>query len=318
MALVDTEITALATKAIDEKLILDIFNKTPALKRLRSKQKKIDGGITITAPLAIDSSGEGGFYESRDALSLSAYDAISNSVHQWRWFNETMVLYKPDLAKASGKNAKQNLLSAKLKVMEANAIKKMELAFFSDGTASTGTLSTSQWDGVRAFLQSSGTYGGIASTDLAHWVIGALDDNGGTLRSLTQAILDANFDAAVDGNEGPSVAYCQKGVFTKIKGLLTGIQRIGADSSLSGAGHKGTELMYNGIPYIVSNNMFANSIVHLSEEHVKLYVHNQHDMRRQSIKDLETADAMVERIFMYGNVVADSLKYNSRINDLTV
>lgn len=109
-----------------------------------------------------------------------------------------------------------------------------------------------------------------------------------------------------------------KNVFSKFKGLLTGQQRVTREDTVSGQGHKGQEIVYNGIPHMIENQMPGNTLFYIDLESFKLHVHQDHNMRRQSIKDLESADALLERIFLYGNTVASERKYHSRVNDITV
>jgi hypothetical protein len=314
-----TQVTAITHDAIKE-MTEGIFTGNRTMSRLREKQELEEGGNKILAPLmtADDTNSTGSFYSPRDTLSLDEYDGISASSHDWKYLEESVVIYKPDIAKNSGKLGVLKLIDKKVRQAELAFLQRSIKGALSDGTSSTGALSDKQFIGLQAIIASSGTYGGISSTDLATW-ISTVDDNSGSLRALTQAIVDKNFDSAnEEGRGGPTMGLMDKNVFTKFKGILTGIQRTTRESTLGGLGHKGTVIVYNGIDYMVENQMPASTLFHVDEDHFKLHVHKDHNMRRQSIQDLETADALLERIFCYGNVVASERKFHSRVNDITV
>jgi hypothetical protein len=320
MALTYTQLTALTNKLIKKKLTEGVFKNDALLARFRKNQELEDGGTKITCPLfSVDDTGSTGeFYEPTDALALTTYDGISASEHEWRYIQESIVIYKADIAKNGGDSGKVKLVSSKVKQAEMAMKQRMIKGILSDGGASLGAADTDQFDGLEAIIASSGTYGGIAPADLATWV-SYVDDNAGVDRALTQAMVDKAYDQTVEnGIGGASLGIMDKSVFTKFKGLLTGQQRVMREDTVSGQGHKGQTLVYNGIDHMIVNLMPANTLFYVDEEHVKLHVHREHNMRRQSITDLETADALLERIFLYGNLIASERKFNSRINDIAV
>lgn len=315
-----TQITAITNKLIKKKVTNGVFSSQAVLKRFRKNQEVEDGGERIVCPLyTLDDTGTtGGFYDSRDPLTLDEYDGISASEHLWKYIYESIVIYKADIAKNSGVNGILKLIAKKVMQGELSLKQKLIKGLLSDGTTSTGTLSSKQFVGLQAVIKSTGSYGSIAPSDLATWV-STVDDNGGSLRALTEAMIQKNFDSAVEDEiGGPTLGMYDKNVFSKHKGLLVGYQRAGNDSSLDGFGHGKNSLRYNGIDYLVENQMPANTLFHVDENHFKLHVHKDHNMRRQSIKDLETSDALLERIFLYGNTAASERKFHSRINDISV
>ena len=153
--------------------------------------------------------------------------------------------------------------------------------------------------------------------DLATWV-SYVDDNSGVDRTLTKAIVDKAYDQANEGEDGPSLGIMDKSVFTKFKGLLTAQQRVGAESSFNGMGHKGIELMYNGINHILENQMPAKTLFYVDENTVKFHVQKDNNMRIQQVQSLENKDAQLHRVFLYAAVVGKERKYSSRVNDIDI
>lgn len=320
MALTYNQVTAITHDLISDKLTEGVFKSNKFLARLREKQELEEGGNKIIKPLmSVDDTGStGAFYAKADSLALTAYDGLSASEHAWKQIYEQVLIYKTDIAKNAGKLGVLKLIDSKVRQAEMAMRQRMVKGALSDGTALTGALDADQFVGLQAIIASAGTYGGIAPADLATWV-SYVDDNGGILRALTLPILDKAYDQAVEeGIGGPSVGIMDKSVFTKFKGLLTGQQRVIKDDTVSGQGHKGQVVVYNGIDHMIENNMKANTLFYVDEDHFKLCVHKDNNMRRQSIKDLETADALLERIFLYGATVASERKFHSRVNDITV
>lgn len=315
-----SQVTAITHDMIDDKLSDGVFTANKVLNRLYEKREIEDGGNKILLPLMVvdDTGTTGAFYSSRDNLSLDEYDGISASEHEWRQIYESVVIYKSDIAKNGGKLGVLKLINSKVKQAELAMKQRMIKGVLSDGGASLGAADTDQFDGLEAVIASSGSYGGISSTDLATWA-SYVDDNSGVDRSLTQAILDKAFDETVEeGRGGATIGLMDKNVFTKFKGLLTGQQRVTRENTVSGQGHKGQVIVYNGIDHLIENQMPSKTLFYVDEEAFKLHVIKGHDMRKETHQSLETADALMERVFLYGNVAACERKYHSRINDIDV
>lgn len=319
-ALTYTQVTAITHDLIKDKMSEGIFKSNKFLMRLREKQELEEGGNKIICPLMTgdDTSTTGDFYSPRDNLSLNEYDGISASEHDWKYVQESIVIYKADIAKNSGRLGVLKLIDKKVRQAELAMKQRIVKGALSDGTAATGALSTKQFVGLQAIIASSGSYGSISATDLASWV-SYVDDNSGSNRALTLAIWDKAYDQTVEeGIGGASLSLMDKNVFSKFKGLLTGQQRVTREDTVSGQGHKGQTIIYSGIDNMIENNMPANTAFFVDESHFKLCVHKDHNMRKQSIQDLENSDALLERIFLYGNTVATERKFHSRVNDITV
>lgn len=320
MAFTYDQVQAITHDLIASRVTDGVFLSDEFLKRLREKQQLEDGGNKIIEPLfAVDETGTtGGFYSEGDPLSLQAYDGLSASEHDWKYLYESVVILKPQIGRNAGRAGAVKLVKAKVMQMENAWKERIKKGVLSDGTASTGELTTKQFVGLRAIIAASGTYGGIAPADLASWV-SYVDDNGGTPRALTQAIVDKAFDETNEGDKGgATLGLMSKNVFSKFKGLLTGIQRTTRESTLDGLGHKGIAIVYNGIDHFISNVMEAQALYYIDERHAKLCVQRDNNMRRETLKSLETSDAMLERVFLYAAYVASQRKYHSKVLDITV
>lgn len=310
------ELGAITHDLILDQVTLGSFSEEELWNRFVSKKELESGGKKINAPLsAVDESGTpGNFYTKGSVLSLQKYEGISASQHSWRYFQEPIVIDKTDIAENMDKHGQLKLVASKVKVGKAAMVQKLSKAILSDGSVTSQNNDDDQFDGFEAIVAASGSYGGISSTDLATWASTVT----GSVGTLTKAILDASYDATYfAGQGGATMGVSTVAVFTIIKGLLQAAQRTMRENSLSGLGNKGQSLVYNGIDYFTNRDVLAGYLYHIDENHCKLHVHKDHFMRVQKITDLETADAILERIFLYGNIVASERKYHSKLTGIT-
>jgi hypothetical protein len=323
MALPYSEIGAIAHNLILEKATHGVFNSNTVLKRFRDKAVIEEGGNNIKAPLAIvdDTGTNGGFYSPNDSLSLSSYDALSASFHEWKYINESIVILKADIAKAGGKYGVLKLIDEKVRVGERAMQQRMMKGLYSDGTVSTGALSADQYVGVLLAIKGSGTYGSIAPADLASW-ISYVNGNSGTPRAISQAILDLSIEKGSKGSMRPTLGFGSTTVVAKIKALMPTYQRVvNTNSSLNGLGHKDEVLDYAGVAIVADDNIDSSdndSFYLINENFAKIHVHKDNNMRVQKISDLETSDSLLERIFDYSAFVVYERCLHSKIEDITL
>lgn len=317
MALSYNELGAMANKLILADVTDGKFFNDQFLNRLLSNKVTEPGGDGIKAPrFSVDETGTtGGFYSPRDALSLADYQGITASEHVWKYLQESLVIYHADIASQANDAKRVSMVDAKYRQMKMALNERIKKGVLSDGTASTGELTTKQYVGLQAIISATDTYGGIAVADDAAWA--SFEDL--SIGTLTLPILDALYDQANEGDKGaPTLALLDKNVFTKVKGLLQSYQRVMAESSLDKFGHKGVKLVYNGVDHLVENNMPAQQIFYIDEKHCKLHVQKDNFMRTEYKANLETADAQLNRIFLYSALVATERKYHSKGTGITV
>lgn len=314
------QVQALTVKGIDAAGgVRDaVFKNNAYLARLRAKQKAW-AGYKLTIPFQYMDSTQttGAYYQGAEALSLDMYDPYTELSFDLKEIHESVVITHEDLAKNSGKEARLKLVAERLKTAEMAMRERFSKGIFSDGTAATGALTTKQFVGMQAFLKSSSVnYGGVTDTD-ASVHVAYVNDNGGTDRALTTGLHQAALGGASEGEEKPSVGIMQQLVMNKFIELIKPHQRT-VRENLDGLGHDKNTLVYSGIDHIVDNLSPSKSIIFLNEKHVNLYAHNEYDMKRVSMKDLETMDAMLERIFFKGAYACGILRYQAWLKDISV
>ncbi len=326
MTLTIGQVQALATKAINERVGDAVFKSNAYLARIRAKEKKWSGErMSFPVEYFASASTTGRFYVGSEALDNTEYDPYTEMAFDLIELEETLVLSKRDIARSSTKESKIRLLEQRLKSMKKAMSERLAIGVFSDGTASGGDLKTlngKQMPGMAAYLISSGSYGGLASTDVAThiaYIIG----NSGTGRALTTALIQTALGGATEGNEKPTLGVSRQPAFNELIELLKPSQRTTRDSNLSGLGHEKNTLVYNGVDFIIDNlaPTTSSTVSHFSlinEEYVNLFSHPDFNMSSMEKDGLETADALLNRVFWKGAYVAEILRYNGQLRDITV
>lgn len=315
------QVQALTVKGIDaEGGVRDaIFKNHAFLSRLKDKEG-IYSGEKKTFPFNYldDSSTTGSYYQGAEALSLDLYDPFTELSFDLVELQESLVITHRDLARNSGKEARLNLIAERLKMMEKSMRQRFTKGIFSDGTAATGALTTSQFPGIQAFLKSSAVnYGGVTNTTDVSVHVAYVADNSGVNRALTTALHQSVLGGASEGEEKPTVAIMQQAVMNQLIELLKPHQRTTRESTLGGLGHGENTLVYSGVDHIIDNLAPANSIAFLNEKFVKLYAHPEYNMKRVEKKDLEQQDAMLQRLFWKGVFACSVLRYQGWLKDIT-
>jgi hypothetical protein len=315
------QVQALTVKGIEAKGgVRDaIFKNHAYLARLKAKQGTYAGEkMTFPFNYKDDADTNGKFYVGAETLTLDMYDPITELSFDIVELEETLVITHRDLARNSGKEARLKLIEQRLKLMETAMQQRFTKGIFSDGTASTGAQTTAQFPGIQAFLKESAVnYGGVTSTDISVHVA-YVNDNSSVNRALTTALVQDAIGGASEGNKKPTVGIMRQNVMNKFAELLKPYQRTTRESTLNGLGHEKNTLVYNGIDHIVDNLSPANGIAYLNEDHVKLYVHPEYDMKRVEKGDLETMDAMMQRLFWKGAYACDVLRFQAWLKDIEV
>jgi hypothetical protein len=321
MTLTVGQVSALATKSIEASGgVADLIFKNHAfLNRLKSKEGSFTGTQKSFPVNYVDDTGStGSFYTGAEALPLNIYDPYSELLFDLKEVQETLVISHLDLAKNVGKEARLSLLEQRLKSMEMAMRQRFTKGIFSDGTSATGALTPKQFVGIQAFLKSSSVnYGGVTDTDIPQHVA-YVNSNASVLRALTTALVQDVIGGASEGEEKPSVGIMRQNVMNQFLELLKPHQRTTRESTLDGLGHAANTIVYSGIDHIIDNLAPANSIAYLNEKWVKMYANPEYNMKVIKKDDLETIDAILQRLFYKGAFCCNALRYQGFLKDVIV
>lgn len=317
MALTYNQITAITEKLYLSKLTNNVYDSNAFLKRLTRPGSLMlkDGGTSIVVPLINSKPSEGAYFDDLDTLSTNRTDNITAAQFEWKQLHEPVRISRKELLQNNGDAAKLSLIQSKVQVAERNIKENLSLGLYSDGTAATGAGTTKQLTGLQALMSESSTYGGIAVADMAEWIANVVG-NSSVDRALTLALMQQAEGEATFDMDRPTVALCRQNVYDQAWSLFQPSQRLMSEE-MAGLGFKNV-LEFNGKPILVDNHAPAKTIYFVNEDFVKLCVHREENLRKETLERLETSNSMLMRIFWMGNLVCQSRRTNASLEDIEV
>src|SRR5690606_22692940 len=125
--------------------------------------QKEDGGTTILVPVEYAQNSAGDWYSGAETLDVSDTDVITAAEFEWKQnFDNISITRRYELIN-SGDAAKIRFVASKVKNAEKSIKKKIYEAMWSDGSDAKSIV------GIRKFVATSETYGGISQTDNSWW-----------------------------------------------------------------------------------------------------------------------------------------------------
>lgn len=316
MALTYDSITALVEKFFIPKLQDNVYIGNALTARLTRPDKimMIDGGERIIAPIVKSKTGTSGRYFSEfDALDTSPTDDFTAAEFTWKQLQEPIKISRLQELKSQGSQAKLRYVAEKMKQAERSIKENLALGIFSDGTASTGALTTSQITGLQNVLSTSSTYGGIAVADMATWIAVVLS-NSSVNRALTLNLIESAFMQAAYDQSVPTVMTMRNNIYAVLWSLFTPAQRL-VSEEMDSLGFKNM-LMVNGMTALYDDHQEANTVYLLNENYLFLAVHEKENLRYDKMDKLEGQAASLGRIYWAGNLVCNGRRYQARIADV--
>lgn len=301
MALSYDQISAITEKKFLPKLVDNIFDSDPLLKRAKEKgwYKKIDGGTSIIAPLNYALNGAGGWYSGSETLSTTDTENITGAEYSWKQLYENISISRIDELKNSGDAQKVDFVKSKMQIAEKSMKDRL-----SDGLYSAGTDSKAI-SGLRVLVDTANTVGGIDQSSYSWWQ--GQEDSSTT--TLTLAALQTQHTALTINNEGPTVIMATRANYNRFYALLQPQQRF-MDSSTAKAGF--SSLMFNGCPYIAGSKVPSSHIFMLNEAYLHLWVHKDEDMRFEPFQKPINQNVRVAKIYWAGALGVDNARMHGK------
>ncbi len=307
MALTFNENTAHAVNAFWPVAVDNVYKKHLFWARLsRPGFKMTKTGNKCQVTIINTDAGAGGAYDKNETLTQTPTDETTSAVFEWKRFYVPMKISHPDLSELGpGPTQMVDFIKTKMKIMELRMRKILTLSAFSDGTGATGLLTTKQWPGILALLDTNHAttnYGGFNSGDVSTWKP-SISSNSGTNRTPTLTRLETVYRDCSDGDEQPTLLVVRSGGFSQIWNQYQPFQRVASDAASAKLGFPNTPV-FNKAAMIVDDNAPANKVVMLNEEYYRLAILKGNEFRRVRISNLEDTDAMLERLHYSGAIVA--------------
>lgn len=291
MPLTYDQITAVTRRKYIPKLVDNIFDSDPLLKRSKEKgwYKSTDGGTSIFQPLMYAQTTAAGSYAPTALLDTTDNDQFTSAEYQWKFYYANITVSGADEHKNMGDS--QVLDFVKNKTMAAEMTLKDKIG---DGIYSTGGVAT-DIGGLRLIVDNANTVGGIDQGTYSWWQ----SQEDGTTTTLTMSALQTQYNALSINGKTPTVVVATRANYNRFYALLQPQQRF-VDSDTAKAGFQ--NLMFNGTPFIVGSKVPASHIFMLNEEFLALYYHPQRDFALDPFIKSATQDLKTAKVFWMGNL----------------
>jgi hypothetical protein len=297
------QITAVTQRKYIPKLVDNIFDSDPLLKRAKEKgwYTPIDGGTSIFQPLMYAQVTAAGSYAPTATLDTTDNETFTSAEYAWKHYYANITISGADEMKNMGDS--QVLDFVKNKVMAAEMTLKDKIG---DGLYSAGTTST-DIGGLRLVIDTANTVGGIDQSTYSWWQASTEDS---TTTTLTMAALQTAYNASSINGKTPTVITATRANYNRYYALLQPQQRF-VDQETAKAGFQ--NLMFNGTPFIVSAKCPANHIFMINEEFLALYYHPKRDFVfdpfiKSAIQDLKTG-----KIYWMGNLGSSNNRMHGKL-----
>lgn len=304
MALSYNQISAITQVKIMPKLVDNIFRQIPLLNRLKKKESPIDGGTKVTVPLEYAQNSAGGWYAGADTLTNTDVDVITAAEFEWKQHYQSIVIKRDDELKNSGDSAILKFVTSKVKNAERSMSDRMASGVWSAGTDAKSIL------GLRTFLSTSNTYGGISQTSYSWW--GANVDSSST--TLTFGVMQSLFGSASIDADTPTVVLTTQTLFDKYYLMLQPQQRF-MDAETAKGGFR--SLMFNGKPVIVDSKAPTGYMVMLNEEYLHWLPHKDENFRFDPFAKPNNQNIKIAHIYWMGVFASSNNRMHAVATSLT-
>lgn len=301
-----SEISSLTQKYLVPKLIDNIFDSNILFQRAKKKgwYETIDGGTSVSLPLAYATTANAQRYSGSETLDISDTPQITEATFEWKEYAASIPVTRIDELKNSGKNAIVNLIKAKVQLAEKSLKNLLGTDMFNDGTTSKALI------GLKLATAITGTYGTIAKGTYSWWQ-GNVDS---TTTGITLSALQAlQGDCTVDSDK-PTVYVTTQDIFDDLWSAIQPQQRF-ADEDTFKAGF--TNLLVNGIPVIVDSHCPSGYLFALNESYLHLYAHKDENFRFAPFRQPTNQNAKVAQIFWTGMLACDNCRMQGAMSALT-
>lgn len=287
MALPNTsfdQVTAITERYFVPKLTDNIFKTNPLLKRMEKKVKKIGGGTQVLVPLNYAVGGSGGWYNGSDTLNNTDTDTITSLAFDWKQIAEPISISRRDELINSGQAQKVDFVKSKMMIAEKTIKDNLATGLWNAGTTTNAIL------GLRSFLSTSATYGGISQTTYS-WHASNID---ATTTTFTIPSLQSQWATTSVNGETPSLILSGAARYSGYYNLLQPQQRF-MDSESAKGGF--TSLMFNGVPWLIDSKAPSTHVVALNEDYLELYGHKDEWFRFDPFQNPANQNVKVAHIF---------------------
>lgn len=289
MALTYDQLTAITQKKFIPKLVDNVFDSDPLLKRFKEKgsYESCNGGERIVAPLIYAQTSSSGWYSGSDTLSTVDNDQFTAAEYTWKQAFANISITGRDEMINSGEHAMVNLVKSKVMVAEKTLMDKLGDGIYSAGTDAKSIV------GLRVIVASNQTVGGISQSSYSWWA-GQVDSS---TTAFGISAMQTLYNLCSINNEAPTIITGTRANYNRFYATLQPQQRF-VDSASAKAGF--SSLMFNGTPFVVSSKCPTNYIFMLNEQYLKLWYHPERDFKLEPFQKVVGQDVKNAKVLWMG------------------
>lgn len=306
-------VNSIARRYILPEITDNVYNSNPLFFRLNQANKRIvRGGYQIEVPLMYQRFAAGGAYSGLDVLDITPSDTVRNAAFDWKQYYVPVTVDGLTLIKTDSPEA----IADFIRLYFAQA--EMEMGeLLGDGVFSDGVTNTKKIDGLKGAVDDTTiltTYGGLSRSTYTWWK--STVDTSGT---LTLTTLQTDFGTVTKGGRHPTLIVATQANYNRYWVLATAkqnfyVQPVAADEQLANAGF--TNLLFNGVPFLVDSHVQTNHLYMLNEDFINLAVSPRGDFYMEDFQTAINQDAMVSKLYWAGNLVLTNCAVHAKLTSL--
>lgn len=310
-------------KVVDNFLLGNIF-----LMRMLSKAQPWNGGHQIEIPIKYQKATQLGSYSGFDTFGTSQTNERVLAGVTPREYYASIVLAGIQVAVNQGDAKILDLLSTEIQSKADDLRDTMGTDAYGDGTTN-GSKALTGLDAIVDDGTGTATFELLSRSTYTTWVSTQTAQSG----SLSLANLASDFDAALIGQEAPTIILTTPAIFSIYEALLTptvqhqlsstgydmmtasGVQKFSGGPA-AGTGFR--SLYFRGVPVIADEKCTSGRLYMLNENHIfmKTLKHPWHPEIKAGfswtgLKEPTNQDAEIGQLLWKGNLMADSCRHHS-------
>lgn len=309
MAVSVSAINAVTKQLFIPKLVDNVMLSNALLMFLEKNKglESIDGGQDIRVPTRYARFSSRGWYAGAETQSTAYNEKKTALVFDWKQHYVNITITGLDKLKNQGENRVIDHVRSEVEAAEEDIRDAFGTGLYSNGTTDPKSIV-----GVRGYLSTSATYGGISQSGES-WLQSNVDS---TTTTLSLPVMQTQYNAASQAPERPNLITTTVSIFNSYWSLLQPQQRF-ADGDTAAAGFK--NLLFNGAVVIEDRYAPSSHMVFHNTKYIRLYSHKDRKFPGEYVdfRKFFDQDAEIATIQWAGAMVCSSPRLQAGLTAIT-
>jgi len=302
-------INAITKQAFIPKLVDNVMVSNVLLMYLQKNKglENIDGGQDLRVPVRYARFNSRGWYAGSESQNTAYNEKKTALVFDWKQYYVNITISGLDKLKNMGENRVIDHVKSEVEAAEDDLKDSFGTGMYSNGSTDPKSIV-----GVRGYLSTTATYGGIAQSGES-WLQSNIDS---TTTTLSLAKMQERYEVASIPPERPDLITTTETIFNSYWSLLQPQQRF-ADSESASAGFK--NLLFNGSVVMEDSYCPSSHMIFHNTKYIRLYSHKDRKFPGEYIdfRKFFDQDAEIATLQWAGAMVCSSPRLQSAMTVLT-